>query len=309
MATYETLGLRQTRGLFLNRMQTETQATWIGQMTQFLRSDQQSETYGWLGQVPAMRKWIGQRQKNQAKPYKLTIHNDKYETSIGIDLEDLRRDKLGATQKQVGKMARRVAVLPNKLITDILVANGNAYDGNAFFSDRSGSAGIVRTDNQVSVNVSDTAKLTSDESTDVILTAVQRLLETKDDQGEPLYEGSMSFGVMLPVNHIRGIRSGLNAIYTSAGVSNELKSMTDNGDISVRHFVNPRLTATDTLYAFRLDPDMPPFLWQDETLPDLQLKGPESDHAFDNDEIVYGTKRSCNAALGEPGAAVKITLT
>lgn len=308
MAIFEAMGLRQTRALFLNRMQREMQNTWVGLLTTFLNSDQSHEDYAWMGQVRSMEEWIGQRTESQAKDYSLTIRNKKFETGVGIKEEDLRRDKLGVTSRQVGKMARRAALLPNKLLTELIEANGNAYDGNAFFSDRT-SADIVRINTTMSTNVADPAKMTTAEAEDVVLSSVERILGAKDDQGEPLYEGPMDFAVMLPVNHWRAIATSLKDDFTSAGVSNSLKGMVSGGELTVRHFVNPRLAATDKVYLFRLDPDYSPFLWQEEYAPQMKMKGIGSDYNVDTGKVFYGVDCSCNGSLGEPGSAILHTLT
>jgi len=44
------------------------------------------EIYGWLGQFPQLREWIGQRHVHNLKAHSFTITNRKFESTVSAGL-------------------------------------------------------------------------------------------------------------------------------------------------------------------------------------------------------------------------------
>src|SRR6202035_2481080 len=55
----------------------------------------ETEQYRWLGAAPQMRQWVGGRQEQGFNKFTYSLTNVKYETTIPIYLDDMRRDKPG----------------------------------------------------------------------------------------------------------------------------------------------------------------------------------------------------------------------
>ena len=55
------LGSRAIIGKFFAALEQYTGLSWIELVSVLFDSDQESETYKWLGQSPVMREWIGGR--------------------------------------------------------------------------------------------------------------------------------------------------------------------------------------------------------------------------------------------------------
>src|SRR5688572_5202400 len=55
----------------------------------------ETEIYRWFGGAPPMRQWIGKRQEKTLGKYEYQLTNVKYEDTLPIPLDDLRRDKTG----------------------------------------------------------------------------------------------------------------------------------------------------------------------------------------------------------------------
>ncbi len=53
------------------------------------------EAYGWLGQLPELREWIGGRHVKNLKAYGFTITNRKFESTVSVKRDDLADDRLG----------------------------------------------------------------------------------------------------------------------------------------------------------------------------------------------------------------------
>ncbi len=98
-------------------------------------SGSRDETYGWIGNLPAMREWIGQRVVNNLSAYGFTITNRKFELTVSVGREDIEDDRLGTFKPafaEMGGMARRH---PDELIFELL-KNGftsPCFDGQNFF--------------------------------------------------------------------------------------------------------------------------------------------------------------------------------
>jgi phage major head subunit gpT-like protein len=69
-----------------------------------LPSTGSDETYGWLGQFPQLRDWIGPRHVRNLKAHKFTIANRKFESTVAIQRDNISDDKLGIFKPSVSEM-------------------------------------------------------------------------------------------------------------------------------------------------------------------------------------------------------------
>lgn len=93
-----------------------------------------SEEYGWLGKLPSMREWIGERVINGIASSGYTIKNKPFELTIGVPRPSIEDDQYGVYTPLFTEMGRSAAAHPDELVFPALAANGNCYDGAAFFS-------------------------------------------------------------------------------------------------------------------------------------------------------------------------------
>jgi phage major head subunit gpT-like protein len=100
-----------------------------------IQSNTRSNTYGWLGDFPALREWVGDRVINDMKESVYAIVNKKYEATLGVDRVDIEDDNLGIYRTQAQAMAHTVVSFFEEEITKLL-RDGFAnlcYDGQPFF--------------------------------------------------------------------------------------------------------------------------------------------------------------------------------
>lgn len=138
------------------------------------------EKYAWLGAMPAVQQWIGERNSKEFKSYEYTIKNLDWEASVPVFENDFDDDQTGSYAMLSQMLARRIAVHPEKLLIDLLI-NGDtalAYDGKAFFSDVSAPRTI---DNLLAGTGTTLAQLETD-----LIAAMVAMAKFKDDQGEAL---------------------------------------------------------------------------------------------------------------------------
>ncbi|UNK05834.1 Mu-like prophage major head subunit gpT family protein [Psychrobacter raelei] len=105
------------------------------QIATVVPSSTASNTYGWLGEMPDMREWIGERVLNDIKTHGYTIVNKLYESTIAVKRTDIEDDNLGTLTPIVEANGKRARQHPDKLVFGALKNGHNqlCYDGQNFF--------------------------------------------------------------------------------------------------------------------------------------------------------------------------------
>jgi len=98
-------------------------------------SSTKTEDYGWLGNWPKIREWLGDRQVNELAASKYSITNRTFETTVGVDRDDIEDDRLGIYTPMFQELGRSVAAFPDSLVYALLAAGftTKCYDGQYFF--------------------------------------------------------------------------------------------------------------------------------------------------------------------------------
>ncbi|MFQ2518521.1 Mu-like prophage major head subunit gpT family protein [Aeromonas caviae] len=100
-----------------------------------IKSTTKSNTYGWLGKFPSLRKWIGDRVIESMKAHGYQIVNEDFEATVGVDRNDIEDDELGIYAPLFAEMGRSAGVHPDELCFGLLGAGFTTpcYDGQYFF--------------------------------------------------------------------------------------------------------------------------------------------------------------------------------
>ncbi len=94
------------------------------------------ETYGWLGDIPKMREWIGDRVVHSLMAHGYSIRNRKFELTVGVKREDIEDDRLGIYAPRFQFLGKAVAEHPDDLVFGELLPKAwstACYDGQPFF--------------------------------------------------------------------------------------------------------------------------------------------------------------------------------
>jgi len=93
------------------------------------------ETYGWLGDFPEIREWIGERIICNLKAHSYTIANREFESTVKVKRIDIADDRYGIFAPMFSEMGRGAAQHPDKLIFGLLASGFSniCYDGQYFF--------------------------------------------------------------------------------------------------------------------------------------------------------------------------------
>lgn len=136
-----------------------------------------TETYAWLGDIPGMREWIGDREIQNLSASDYTIKNKDFELTVGVPRNAIEDDKIGVYNPSVQMLGQSAAMHPDKLVFALL-GNGfteKCYDGQPFFSDS-------HKVNKKNVSNKGTAKLTMA----AYIAARAAIMSLTNGKGEPL---------------------------------------------------------------------------------------------------------------------------
>jgi phage major head subunit gpT-like protein len=295
----QSLSSRAIIGDFYHALEQNEAASWVGPLSMLFNSDQESETYKWLGQSPAMREWIGGRNAKGLRENGITIFNKKFESTLEIPVDWIRRDKTGQIQIRINELARRANAHWAKLLSTLII-NGESvvcYDGQYFFDTDHSEGDSGSQSNDITYNANTATAPTASEMQSAILEAIQQLYGFKDDQGEPLNEDAMNFTVMVPVPFLQAAGAALGATVISQ-TSNLVQAVGSLGGFNVNLAINPRLTWTEKFATFRTDGDVSPFIRQEEEGVTVSAIAEGSELEFNNDVHHYGIKSIRNVGYG-----------
>ena len=128
-------------------------ASFWQQVATLVPSTTASNTYGWLGDFPKMREWVGDRVVKDIKESGYAITNKLYEATLGIQRSQIEDDQFGHYSPIAMSMGQEAAQHPDRLLQALITGAGAAlcYDGQYFFD----------TDHPVAANEDGTGAVTS----------------------------------------------------------------------------------------------------------------------------------------------------
>lgn len=100
-------------------------------------STTRGNTYGWLGQFPQFREWVGSRVIRDMAVHGYQIENKLWESTVGVSRTDIEDGNLSVYSPLFREMGRAADVLPDELVFGLLkdAHNQLCFDGRPFFDD------------------------------------------------------------------------------------------------------------------------------------------------------------------------------
>ncbi len=202
-------------------------------------SNSNKEKYGWLGETASMVEFKDSRQVRGLNDYDYEIPNKKYESTLGVDEDEIEDDQINGIQTRISDLASKAKSHPRVLFFEAILAGEVelCFDGVAFFSTahkynadsdaqsnlitgtKAGGAGVAPT---VQEFIADFEKTVA---------AMQSFL---DDQGEPMNEGDLKLKVMgSPL---------MNGLFAKAFNADQIDSATNTVKGAAAHMTTPRLS-------------------------------------------------------------------
>lgn len=98
-------------------------------------SSSASNTYGWLGQFPALREWVGDRVLKDMAAQAYQVQNKLYEGTVAVKRTDIEDDNVGVYTPLFSEMGRAAKAHADQLVFALLAAGETTtcYDGQNFF--------------------------------------------------------------------------------------------------------------------------------------------------------------------------------
>lgn len=250
--------------LFVKGLRTEYQEAYDQYQAQNdgvamqVNSTTQTENYAWLGSVPRMRVFDGERKPVQVGNYKYAIDNEEYEASMAIDLKDVDDDQTGKYAILAGQIGESSAMFPDELLYGTLLPAGFsslAYDGQYFFD----------TDHSVGQSGNQSNLITAKLGPTSFAAARLLFYRFKDDFGRPL-NTTLKLILVIPPELLATAEALVNNKYLASGADNQYYQAAE-----IR--VNPWLTDANAWYLINSVGQVKPFVIQNRKREDLAILG------------------------------------
>lgn len=119
-----------------------------------VKSTTASNTYAWLGQMPGLSEWIGDRTITAIQTHGYSIVNKSWASAVEIAETDIEDDNVGVYSPLIEELGRAAGEKPDELVFGALKAGFTTpcYDGQYFFDTDHPVGGNVDGTNPVSVS-------------------------------------------------------------------------------------------------------------------------------------------------------------
>ncbi len=308
---------------FYPRYEGSLAGSWAPMVAYPVESDRETEQYRWLGMAPQLRQWIGNRNEDSFLPFAQTLTNVKYEQTVAIYRDDLRRDKTGQIRQRIADMAAKAATHPEVLLTTLILngattTSGIAYDGQNFYATghTEGSSGTQKNNlSSTEIPAADVVTATAPTATEmanILAQTIGYFYSYVDDKGDPYNAGAGEFLVTVGTTllYYAALQATMTANLVSGATNPLLGYKLGASPIKIDVKFDPRLAANTTkIQVHRTDGMIKPFIMQTEVPLETSLLGPGSDEEFKYDRHIFGTKVIHTAGFGDWRQSIQVTLS
>jgi phage major head subunit gpT-like protein len=305
MSANKGLSSRAIIGRFFETYNGFVEQSWFNDIAMTFESDQEGETYKWLGQTPKMSEWAGSRLIDGLRENGITITNKHWSNGIGIPISWVRRDKTGQIMMKIEDLAESAFDHRFELLMETI--NGAetlvCYDGQYFFDTDHSEGDSGTQSNDLTVDISavpadvhgTTTAPSPEEVKAMIFRSVSAIKGFKDDRGRPMNRSARKFTVLVPQTYEE---AAMEALYNPLIGGGNTNIIANNRKYQFELHVEPGLDWTEKLAVFRSDGRAKPFIFQQETDVQLKAKAEGSEEEFDNDRWTFGTDYWGNTGPG-----------
>ena len=234
-------------------------------------SNGSDEQYGWLGSMPGMQEWLGDRQFKSLRSGNFTLANKKWESSIAIEKDDIEDDRLGMYGPVLEHLGQEAALHPDELLLSAIEAGESTacFDGQYFFDTDHTWGDSGTQDNDLTYAAASGTTPTTDEFKGAYRAAVTALLGFKNDQGKLLNRPTVTRLSGLTVVVPLALRATAYDSVESQILSNSTNVVIDRPEIVCL----PGLASAAKFYVFNTGARLRPFVFQARTPLSRQMKG------------------------------------
>lgn len=244
-------------------------------------SETGEESYKWLGALPKMKEWVGDRQIQNLTAHDYTIKNKDFEVTIGVKKNDIADDKIGIYAPMVQTIAQSAAGFPDELTFELLKGGfvNTCFDGKSFFSSEH-KIGKKSASN----------KRTTQLGVDNYAEARSAMMSFTDDSGKSLR--------LVP--NILVVPPALESMARKILFADQIDGTTNTYKDTAQLLVVPELSGNDTAW-YLLCTTLPikPLIYQERQAPKFTALDQDTDaNVFKRKEFLYGVDARGNAGYG-----------
>lgn len=219
------------------------------------------EKYAFLGNMPGVSEWKGDRQFKQLASADFTITNKHWESSLLVSKNDIKDDRLGMYGPLVEDLAAEATYHPDELWFETLVAGKSTacFDGQYFFDTDHVWGDSGTQSNDLTYDATSHTAVTVAEFKAAYHQAREAMLNFKRNNGKffrrPVVEGMGQLMIVVPTELEVVAKEAINALLTGGGDTNIVLD-------APQIVVSPHLTSAVEWYLFNLGDPMKPFVFQ-----------------------------------------------
>ncbi|HAV33673.1 MAG TPA: hypothetical protein DC058_14230 [Planctomycetaceae bacterium] len=294
--------LRDLTAKFDNRVAAAT--PFYPQVCYDASSVRSSEKYGWIGNMPGMREWLGERQFSELRSANFVLENKHWESSLAIKKTDLADDNLGQYGPVLEQLGIEAAHHPDELWFSVLEQGESTacFDGQFFFDTDHVWGNSGSQSNDITSTVVSTSAPTVAEIKTAIRKMIRSMLAFKNDQGK-LYNrptvGRLNDLTLLVPLALRDL------VYDA--LESELLSNSSNVVVDRPNIVSsPYLTSDVKLYLFKTGEAVKPFVFQRREPLTRMMKGIDD---LETKDVKFMTEARYNVGYFAWWTSILCTLT
>lgn len=238
------------------------------------------EDYKWLNKIPTMREWVGSRVVQNLSASNYTIKNKSFETTVGVDRDDIEDDKIGVYNPVISDLAQNAATQPDTLVFGLLKTgfDDKCFDGLSFFNTKH-KVGKIEVSNMGTKALSVTAYSEARTS----------MMSLKGEDGKSLNI----------VPNLLVVPPALESVAREILKADQINGTTNVYKDTAEILVVPELAGADTQwYLLCTKKSIKPFIYQERRKPEfVSLTNTTDENVFTNKQFLYGVDMRCNVGF------------
>jgi phage major head subunit gpT-like protein len=238
-------------------------------------SNRDSENYGWLGSMPGVKEWLGDRNFQELRAATYALANKHWESSVTIPKNNVADDTWRFYRAVLSDLGIEAMHHPDELLFDLIVAGETTacFDGQFFFDTDHVWGDSGSQSNDISTTVVLETAVTTAEFKTMYHAARQKMLGYKNDQGKLLNRPTIgklnNLLLLVPLELEQQAHEAVESTLLGGGDSNII---IDKPQIVASAY----LTSGLKFYLFNLDMGLKPFVFQKRLPLKRQMTGNET---------------------------------